>query len=88
MALSEEQLAGMGALLLAAAPQDNPVPAIRAGFPGLHVSRCDAADMRGETPYRRAGEFELFLVDTASHCWQIVDDPQHASGVVVAPRSA
>lgn len=84
MPLTPQQLDGLDQLLVPLAPAVNPVPLIRAGFPGLSVSRCDASDMRGETPYRRAGDYDVFLVDTASHCWRIVDDPQDAGGVVIA----
>lgn len=87
MALSSEQLNGLENLLLSAAAGANPLPQIRAGFPGISVTRCDAEDMRGELPYRHSGGYDLFLVDTSSHCWRIIDDPQVASGVVIAARS-
>lgn len=84
MALSSEQLSGLENLLLAVAPGANPLPQIRAGLPDMSVTRCDAEDMRGEAPYRRSGDYDLFLVDTSNHCWRIIDDPQIASGVVIA----
>jgi hypothetical protein len=84
MALSPEQLSGVENLLQTREAGANPLPQIRAGFPGLLVTRCDAEDMRGEAPYRRSGAYDLFLVDTSNHCWRIIDDPQAASGVVIA----
>lgn len=87
MALSSQQIDGLAQLLAAAAPPANPVPQIRAGFPGLAVSRCDASDMRGETVFRRCGAYDVFLVDTSNHCWRIIDDPQQASGVVIAAHN-
>jgi hypothetical protein len=84
MTLSPEQLSGLERLLLAVDAGANPLPQIRAGFPGISVSRCDADDMRGESPYRHSGGYDLFLVDTSNHCWRIVDDPLAASGVVIA----
>ena len=86
MGLSIEQLEGLSAMLIAVSPSENPVGAIRAGFPGIPISRCDAADMRGETPYRHVGEYDVFLVDTSSHCWRIVDDPTTAGGIVISDR--
>jgi hypothetical protein len=84
MALTSEQLQGLEGLLLAQTAGANPLPQIRAEFPGLQATRCDADDMRGESPYRRSGSYNLFLVDTSNHCWKIVDDPQLAGGVVIA----
>lgn len=86
MGLSVEQLKDIGAMLIAASPSENPVAAIRTGFPDIQVSRCDAIDMRGETPYRHVGEYDVFLVDTNSHCWRIVDDPVAAGGIVISER--
>lgn len=86
MPLSPQQLDRLGALLLAAAPGENPVPAIRAGLPGMAVSRCDAADLAGETLFLRAGNYDVFLVDNSEHCWRITDDPRLAGGVVIANR--
>ena len=87
MALSPEQLSGLERLLLAAEAGASPLPQIRAGLPGLTVTRCDAEDMRGESPYRRSGAYDLFLVDTSNHCWRIIDDLQAASGVVIAAHT-
>lgn len=87
MPLSPQQIDGLGQLLGAAAAAANPVPQIRAGFPGLAVSRCDASDMRGETAFRRFGAYDVFLVDTSNHCWRIIDDPLQASGVVIAAHN-
>jgi len=84
MALSQEQLAQVGALLQRAAPGENPLPELRTAFPGLVFSRCDASDMGGETPVARAGGYDLFLVDNSDHCWQITADPLRAGGVLLA----
>jgi len=51
------------------------------------VAGCEAEDMRGETPFCRLPSFDLFLVDAASHCWNLVPDPVDASGVIVAARA-
>ncbi|MGV8891569.1 MAG: HCV capsid domain containing protein [Burkholderiaceae bacterium] len=87
MSLLPQQLEGLDQLLASTVPADNPVKQIRAHFPGIAVSSCDASDMRGETPFRRSGAYDVFLVDTGSHCWNIIDDPQRASGIVIAPHN-
>jgi len=83
MSLSAEQLATL-AEVLAAAPAGNPLPAVRQALPGMAVTRCDPEDMRGEQAFGQAAGFLLYLVDAASHCWRIVDQPEQASGVVIA----
>ena len=87
MALTSDQLHGAAALLLATARGANPLAALRASLPGVAVTRCEADDMRGEAPWLRSGGYDLFLVDTASHCWRIVADPASASGIVLAPAA-
>ncbi len=87
MAIEAERIDELAALLLAVPAGGNPVPVVRASFPDLTVSRCDAADMRHETPYRRIGEFDVFLVDTSNHCWRMIDEPGVATGVILAAWS-
>ncbi len=86
MALSNELLDALERMLLTAGPGALTLQQLRAGFPGIAVSGCDSDDMRGETPFRRGSRYDLFLVDTSSHCWRIIDQPQEAGGVVIARR--
>jgi hypothetical protein len=81
MALSSEQLKGIESLLLSNAAGTNPLPAIRAAWPDVLVTRCDAEDMRGEPAYCRSGAYDLFLVDASNHCWRVVADLYAASGL-------
>lgn len=70
--------------LLATAGADG--AALRARFPRLTVTRCDAADL-AESPYRSYPGFDLHLVDGAGHCWQLTADPAQATGIVLARRA-
>jgi hypothetical protein len=87
MAVSSRQLDTLSGLLLGAEPGANPLPRLREEITEISIARCDADDMRGETPYRRLPSFDLFLVDARKHCWQLVDDPALASGVIVTARA-
>ncbi len=87
MSLSTQQLEVIASVLAATAPGINPVSALRRELDGVSVSRCEADDMCGETPFRRLPAFDVFLVDTASHCRRLVADPQEASGIIVAARA-
>lgn len=86
MTISADQVECLASVLVAVPAGENPVPRVRASFPELAVSRCDAADMRDETPFRRVGDFDVFLVDTSSHCWRIIDEPATATGLILAAR--
>ncbi|MGV7207112.1 HCV capsid domain containing protein [Oxalobacteraceae bacterium A2-2] len=86
MALSTEQLHTATALLLELEPGANPLPAMRARLPGVALTRCDADDLEGAPPYCRSGAYNLFLVDTISHCWRLVGAPEEASGLLLASR--
>ena len=88
MSLSTRQLDIIADVLSSTAPGTNPLSALRRELDGVSVGRCDADDMSGETPYRRLPSFDVFLVDTLSHCRRLVADPLEASGVIVAARSA
>jgi hypothetical protein len=87
MTISLEQVENLAGMLVALPSGENPVPAVRAGFPELSVSRCSADDMRDETPFRRVGDYDVYLVDTSNHCWRIIDEPATATGVILAARS-
>ncbi|HUW36156.1 MAG TPA: hypothetical protein VMV91_02400 [Rhodocyclaceae bacterium] len=88
MSLSIHQLDVVAGVLLATAPGTNPLSALRRELHGVSVSRCDADDMCGEAPFKSLPGFDVFLVDAASHCRRLVDDPREASGIIVAARNS
>lgn len=87
MTISPDQFENIASMLVALPSGENPVPSVRASFPELAVSRCAADDMRGELPFLRAGDFDVFLVDTSKLCWRIIDEPTTATGLILAARS-
>jgi hypothetical protein len=56
----------------------------RQHFPALTLTRCDAADVDAEIPFREYPGVSLFLVDAHDHCWRITSDPARATGIVLA----
>ena len=86
MTISIDQFENISSMLVAIPCGENPVPTVRASFPELAISRCDADDMRDETPFLRAGDFDVFLVDTSKLCWRIIDEPAAATGIILAAR--
>jgi len=87
MAISLDQFKNIAGMLLALPSGDNPVPTVRASFPELTISRCAADDMRDETPFCRAGDFDVFLIDTSNACWKIINEPATATGLILAARN-
>lgn len=84
--ISPDDLARIGELF-AVASDANPLVDFRGRFPGLSLTRCDVQDMGDETAYREYAKFNLYLVDGRDHCWQITQDPDAATGIVVAGRN-
>lgn len=86
MALNDADLAQIGTLLAAPDADARSLADFRRRFPGLTLTRCDAADMGAEAPFREYPRFNLYLVDSADHCWRLTTDPARATGIVVANR--
>lgn len=87
MALSTSELEEIGKELTALGVDGTVFAALRGKFPHLSWTRCDAADVC-EEPFGTFGEFDLHLIDTSDHCVQIIADPERATGLVLAKRSA
>ena len=60
--------------------------ALRAAFPDLHFTVCQDEEVDGPPPVWREQAFNLYLVDSRDHCLRITEDPDVATGVVVAYR--
>lgn len=85
--ISQDDLVRIEGLLAEPPAGANPLADFRSRFPGLSLTRCDAADMSGEETFREYPKFNLYLVDGRDHCWRLTDDPNAATGVVVAARN-
>jgi hypothetical protein len=59
---------------------------LRRDLPGRVITVCDASDMTEGRPYREYSGFDLYLVDGSTHCWQLTQDVEAATGLVVARR--
>lgn len=87
MALSSDELTEIEKVLSAPHADTQAFAALRAKFPHLAWTRCDASDVT-EAPFRTYSRFDVHLLDSADHCAQITDDPTRATGVILAKRSA
>ncbi len=86
MGLSEEDLAGIDALLGAPDAKAGAVASLRQRFPHLSLTRCDPSDLGAEEPFRQYKLFDLYLVDGTEHCWQLTANPERATGLVIVTR--
>lgn len=82
--LTPELLSEIVAAVEALPADASPVATLRARFPEVRFSRCDASDVRGEPQFALAARYALYLIDTSSHCWSITNDPAVAGGIVLA----
>ncbi len=84
MSLTAEDLTEIDALLGAQETAAGAFAGLRARFPKLSLTRADASDLGMEAPFRHYLGFDLYLVDGSSHCWSITDNPEQATGLVIA----
>lgn len=58
---------------------------LRATFPGVHFTCCMDDDVSvNAKPYAERAGFNLYLVNSSNHCSCLTNDPEIASGVVLA----
>ncbi len=86
MALSSDELSEIDGLLATPDAGGAAFASLRARFPHLSLTRCDSSDIDTEEPFRIYPGVALYLVDRASHCWQLTRDPALATGLVIAKR--
>ncbi len=86
MAVKPDELLEIGALLSSPDAEVKALGLLRARFPHLSWTGCDAADVT-EAPFETHGAFDLHLLDAADHCVQITNQPERATGVVLARRA-
>lgn len=86
MTLAPAQVSQIDAVLASAGADSQTLTALRKLAPGLMVTRCDALDMRDETPFRTYENCSIFLIDGRDHCWKITQDPGRATGIALAPN--
>ncbi|WP_363347063.1 hypothetical protein [Methylocystis echinoides] len=86
MTIAPAQVSQIDAALATAQADPQTLVALRQLAPGLAVTRCDAIDMRDETPFRIYEKVSLYLIDGRDHCWKITQDPGCATGMALAPN--
>jgi hypothetical protein len=81
--LTSEYLAKIEAMLDGPDANDSVLKDFRQNFPGVSMTRCDASDVEGETPYKAFPRFTLYLISAVDHCVTMTRDPGMATGIIV-----
>ena len=83
MSLSAQQIDAIREILTA--EQGVGVREMRARFPTLKWTACDASDL-DDTPLFTAGAYDVHLLDAREHCVGVTSDPEEANGFMLAAR--
>jgi hypothetical protein len=82
--ITEEQLDSISKLVKAGPISEQVVERLRSSFPDIHFTYCMDDDVVGAKPVLEDPTFNLYLVDSSSHCLALTQDLEAASGLVLA----
>ncbi|MBN0987576.1 DUF6129 family protein [Amphritea pacifica] len=83
--ISQQQLDQIHDFVAQSAISEELITALKKQHPDLHFSWCFEDDIGATaTPYRESEGFNLYLVNSESHCSCLSNDPDSSSGVVIA----
>ncbi|MEF3074559.1 DUF6129 family protein [Methylobacter sp. Wu1] len=57
---------------------------LRQDYPGIHFTYCMDDDIPNNEPVLTHDDFNLYLVDGREHCLCLTNNPEIATGIVVA----
>lgn len=73
-----DQLAGR-------ALDENTLRGLRTSYPSVHFTACSDDDVIAPVrPYIERPELNIYLVDGSDHCLSLTNDPESASGLLLA----
>jgi Family of unknown function (DUF6129) len=82
--ISQDQLADIAGWLNEHGAGESCLPLLRQRYPGMHFTWCMDDDVSFESVAREEAGFNLYLVDSSSHCLAFTRDADAATGVVIA----
>jgi hypothetical protein len=82
--ITQEQLNTVSELVKAQPVSEQIVGSLRSHFPDLHFTYCMDDDVVGAKPVFEDASFNLYLVNSSSHCLSLTQDMDSASGLVIA----
>jgi hypothetical protein len=82
--ISEEQLKSISELVKAQPISEQIVEGLRSSYQDLHFTYCMDDDIVGAKPVFEDPCFNIYLVNSSSHCLSLTNDLDSASGLVIA----
>lgn len=82
--ITQEQLQQISRLVNSRMMSETVVGQLRGSFPDLHFTYCRDDDVIAANPVHADTSYNLYLVDSRSHCLCFTQDMEVATGVVVA----
>ena len=82
--IGQKQLDAVGGWLAGNSSSANMEQDLRAAFPDMHFTFCSDDDVMSDNPVSSSSGFNLYLVDSSSHCLALTTDGETATGLVVA----
>lgn len=82
--ISSEQINQVADTASACLLSQETVDALRSRFPDIHFTYCMDDDVVSANPVYESDQFNLYLIDSSNHCLSFTQDPELATGIVVA----
>jgi hypothetical protein len=82
--ITQEQLNQISELVKSGPVSEQALERLRSSFPGIHFTYCMDDDVVGAGPVFEDPAFNLYLVDSSSHCLTLTRDLELATGLVLA----
>ena len=82
--ITQEQLQQIGRLMKSQVLAETVLQPLREQFPELHFTYCQDDDVVAARPVYEEESYNLYLIDSRSHCLCFTQDLALATGVVVA----
>ena len=86
--MTQDQIDAIGQFAVSRPLSEATVADLRQQFPGIHFTYCMDDDVVAANPVYQDSGFNLYLVDSRNHCLSFTQDPDIATGVVVAELDA
>lgn len=82
--ISQERLAEITEFIEAKGLDEITVSGLRVQYPGMHFTYCMDDDVYEVDPVQERQRFNIYLVDAREHCLRLTNDPDVATGLVIA----
>jgi hypothetical protein len=82
--ITQEQLNQISKLVKSGPVSEAVLERLRGSFPDIHFTYCMDDDVVGASPVFEDPAFNLYLVDSSSHCLTLTRDLELATGLVLA----